>query len=232
VETPDTSKVPNSGPTVASRTTMVVGGLVKRAAELLKAELAGETPKKAAKRLVGKAPIRRWIVDYEPPPNVKWDDKLYQGEAYGCYSYGCVAAEVEVDKATYEARVRKLWTAQDIGKAVNPLFAEGQIIGGTAQAVGYAMLEKCVYKDGLMQNSQLTNYIIPTALDTPPMDVQIVEKPYSGGPFGAKGVGELPMDVPGPAIAAAIHQAIGSLVQELPIMPEDICRALSAGRPE
>jgi CO/xanthine dehydrogenase Mo-binding subunit len=226
VEVPDTGKVPNSGPTVASRTTMVVGGLVKRAAQLLKDELKGETPKKAAKRLLNGAPIRRWIVEYEPPPGVVWDDKTYKGEAYGCYSYGCVAAEVEVDKVTFEARVRKLWTAQDIGTAVNPLFAEGQIIGGTAQAVGYALLERCVYKDGAMINSQFTNYIIPTALDTPPMDVQIVEKPYSGGPFGAKGVGELPMDVPGPAIAAAIHQAIGALVTELPIMPETIQKAV------
>jgi CO/xanthine dehydrogenase Mo-binding subunit len=240
VETPDTSKVPNSGPTVASRTCMVVGGLVKRAAQQLAdaldaGKLSVKTPadaKKAAKALLNGDAIKRWIVEYQPPPGVKWDDTTYQGEAYGCYSYGCVAAEVEVDKTTYEVRVRKLWTAQDIGKAVNPLFAEGQIIGGTAQAVGYAVLEKAVYKDGLMQNSQLTNYIIPTALDTPPMEVTIVEKPYSGGPFGAKGVGELPMDVPGPAIAAAIHQAIGWLVPELPIMPEDICRVMSAGRPE
>ena len=238
VETPDTSKVPNSGPTVASRTCMVVGGLVKRAAQqladaLAEKKLSVKTPadaKKAAKALLGADDIRRWIVEYEPPPGVKWDDQTYQGEAYGCYSYGCVAAEVEVDKTTFEVRVRKLWTAQDIGKAVNPLFAEGQIIGGTAQAVGYAVLEKAVYKDGLMQNSQLTNYIIPTALDTPPMDVTIVEQPYSGGPFGAKGVGELPMDVPGPAIAAAIHQAVGSLICELPIMPEDIARVVHSIR--
>ena len=234
VEIPDTGKVPNSGPTVASRTCMVVGGLVKRAAEQLRdavggANLSLDTPsarKNAAKILLGKDAIRRWIVDYEAPPGVVWDDATYKGEAYGCFSYGCVAVEVEVDKTTFEARVRHLWTAQDIGKAVNPLFAEGQIIGGTTQAVGYALLEKCVYKDGLMQNSQFTNYIIPTALDTPPMSVQIVEKPYKGGPFGAKGVGELPMDVPGPAIAAAIHQAIGVLITELPIMPEDICKAV------
>jgi CO/xanthine dehydrogenase Mo-binding subunit len=233
VEIPDTSKVPNSGPTVASRTCMVVGGLVKRAAEQVRDAVSGanlslETPsarKNAAKTLLGKDAIRRWVVEYEPPPNVVWDDKTYKGEAYGCFSYGCVVAEVEVDKTTFEARVRKLWTAQDIGKAVNPLFAEGQIIGGTAQAVGYALLEHAVYKDGLMQNSQLTNYIIPTALDTPPMDVQIVEKPYKGGPFGAKGVGELPMDVPGPAIAAAIRQATGRLFTELPILPERICAA-------
>jgi CO/xanthine dehydrogenase Mo-binding subunit len=225
VETPDTSRVPNSGPTVASRTCMVVGGLVARAAEELKKEMRRlklSDYKKAAKALKG----RRFIVEYEPPPGVQWDDKSYQGEAYGVYSYACLVAEVEIDKTTYEAKVLKLWTAQDIGRAVNPLLAEGQIIGGTAQGVGYALLENPVYKDGVMLNCQLTNYIIPTSVDTPPMDVQIVEKPYARGPFGAKGVGELPMDVPAPAIGAAIKQAIGSLVTELPFLPEKIHAAV------
>ena len=104
-------------------------------------------------------------------------------------------------------RLRKITTAQDIGKAINPLLAEGQITGGTAQAVGYALYENVVMKNGAMANSQLTNYIIPTSLDTPPMDVSIIERPYSQGPFGAKGVGELPMDVPGSAIAAAVYHA-------------------------
>ena len=218
VEVPDTSKVPNSGPTVASRTCMVVGGLVARAAAQLKEEIGRDSRKKAAARLKG----RRFIVEYEPPPGVKWDDKTYQGEAYGVYSYACLVAEVEVDKLTYECRVRKIWTSQDIGTAVNPLLAEGQIIGGTAQGVGYAVLENPVYKNGVMINNQLTNYIIPLATDTPPMDVHIVQKPYSRGPFGAKGVGELPMDVPGPAIAAAVKQAVGALIPQLPMTPERI----------
>ena len=234
VETPDTAKVPNSGPTVASRTVMVVGKLVEKAALQLKAELAAkklglETPaarRAAGRALCGKEPIRRFIVQYEKPTDVTWDDEKYKGDAYAAYGYACVAAEVEVDKVTCETRVRKLWTAHDIGRAVNPLMAEGQIIGGIAQAVGYALLENPVYKDGLMQNSQLTNYIIPTALDTPPMDVVILEKPFSGGPGGAKGVGEMPMDVPGPAIAAAVKHAVGKLIPELPILPEKICAAL------
>jgi CO/xanthine dehydrogenase Mo-binding subunit len=234
VEIPDTAKVPNSGPTVASRTCMIVGGLVRRAAlamneELIKRGLSIKTPaarKKAAKELCGSEPIRRFIVEFEKPEDVTWDDKTYKGEAYGCYAYGCVAAEIEIDKITFEPRLRRLWTAQDIGKAVNPLLAEGQIIGGTVQAVGYALLERPVYKDGRMSNGQLTNYIIPTAMDVPPMDVQIVEKPYSRGPFGAKGVGELPMDMPGPAIAAAVRHAVGKMIDELPITPEAVQRAL------
>ena len=114
-----------------------------------------------------------------------------------------------------------------MGKAINPLLVEGQIIGGTAQALGYALLENAVVDDrGVMQNAQFTNYVIPTTLDTPTMDVTIVEEAYSKGPFGAKGVGELPMDVPAPAVAAAIYDATGLFMTELPILPERICQAL------
>ncbi len=220
VQTPDTAKVPNSGPTVASRTVMVVGKLIERAALQLKEalkekRLSIKTPadrRKAGKALGGK----QFIVQYEKPSDVTWDDKLYKGDAYASYGYACVAAEVEIDKVTCETRISKLWTAHDIGRAVNPLLAEGQVIGGIAQAVGYALLEKPVFGAGL------TGYIIPTALDTPEMDVVIIEKPFEGGPGGAKGVGEMPMDVPGPAIAAAVKQALGALIPELPILPERI----------
>lgn len=236
VETPDTHKVPDSGPTVASRTTMVVGGLVRRATLELKAAFEKEygrvpaTPaelKKAAAVLCAGKPARRFEVQYEKPPEIAWDDKTYKGDAYGAYSYAAFAADLEIDKATYEVRVRKVTTAQDIGKAIHPLLAEGQIIGGCTQGLGWALLEEPVYKDGVMINAQLTNYVIPTSLDTPPFDVTVVEKPYSRGPFGAKGVGELPMDVPGPAVAAAVLHATGRLVSELPITPERIAKALS-----
>lgn len=235
VETPDTHKVPDSGPTVASRTCMVVGGLVQRASRELKAALEaefGRVPKtraelkKAAAKLCGKSAARRFEVQYEKPPEIVWDDKTYRGSAYGAYSYAAFVVDLEVDKTTYEVRVNKVVTAQDIGKAIHPLFAEGQIIGGSTQGLGWALLEEPVYKDGVMINSQLTNYVIPTALDTPPFDVTVVEKPYSRGPFGAKGVGELPMDAPGPAVAAAIKHATGKLIPVLPITPERIAEAL------
>ena len=99
------------------------------------------------------------------------------------------------------------------------------MIGGTAQALGYALLEAPVYKDGVMLNAQLTNYIIPTALDTPEMEIGFVEAPYSNGPFGAKGVGELPMDAPPPAVAAAVHNATGLWITQLPILPERLAAA-------
>ncbi|MDE2510028.1 MAG: molybdopterin-dependent oxidoreductase, partial [Elusimicrobia bacterium] len=235
VETPDTHKVPDSGPTVASRTCMVVGGLVQRAAKEMKKAFEaehGRVPtttadlKKAAATMCGSRPARRFEVQYEKPPEIVWDDKTYQGDAYGAYSYAAFVADLEIDKATYEVRVVKITTAQDIGKAIHPLFAEGQIIGGSTQGLGWALLEEPVYKDGVMINSQLTNYVIPTSLDTPPFDVTVVEKPYSRGPFGAKGVGELPMDVPGPAVAAAVKHATGRLITELPVTPERIARAL------
>jgi CO/xanthine dehydrogenase Mo-binding subunit len=236
VETPDTHKVPNSGPTVASRTTMVVGGLVSRASAQLKADFVkavGRVPrtekelKAAAVRLCDGRAVHRVEVEYLKPENVTWDDAKYRGDAYGVYSYGAFAADLEVDRATFEVRVVKAYTAQDIGKAIHPLFAEGQIIGGCTQGLGWALLEEPVYKDGVMINSQLTNYVIPTSLDTPPFDVVVIEKPYSRGPFGAKGVGELPMDVPGPAVASAILHATGRLIPVLPITPERIAKALA-----
>ena len=236
VETPDTHKVPDSGPTVASRTCMVVGGLVRRACEELKAALKaefGRVPKtraelkKAAAKLCGAKPVRRFEVEYEKPAEIAWDDRSYRGDAYGAYSYAAFVVELEIDKTTFEARVLKATTAQDIGTAIHPLFAEGQIIGGSTQGLGWALLEEPVYKDGVMINGQFTNYIIPTSLDTPPFSVALVQKPYSRGPFGAKGVGELPMDVPAPAVAAAVLHATGKLIPTIPLTPERLAEALA-----
>lgn len=233
VQNPDTGLVPNSGPTVASRTCMIVGGLLKRSCEELKRateQAMGKFPKTkhglkaAARKLCHGNPRRLFITQYEKPNEIQWDDQKYQGDAYGVYSYAACVVDLEIDRDTFEVRVNKLTTAQDIGRAMNPLLAEGQIIGGTTQGLGWALCENVIYKNGVMANPQLTNYIIPTSLDTPPMDVMIVEKPYSHGPFGAKGVGELPMDGPGPAVAAAVFHATGLWISELPILPEKILR--------
>jgi CO/xanthine dehydrogenase Mo-binding subunit len=114
-------------------------------------------------------------------------------------------------------------TAQDIGKAVNPVLAKGQIMGGTAQALGWALLEYADFRGGWMRNSGLTNYLIPTFADTPPMNVFLVEEPYSRGPHGAKGLGEMPMDLPAPAVVAAVHDATGFWFNSIPVLPERIC---------
>src|SRR5262245_18417365 len=238
VETPDTGSVPNSGPTVASRTCMIVGGLLERAARNLRDEIVkamGRMPttragwRAAGRRLAGPQP-RRFEVQYETPRGLAWDEEAYKGDAYGVYSYGAVAVDLEVDRLTWEIKVNRVVAAQDIGKAIHPLFVEGQIMGGTTQALGWALHENVVYRNGFMQNAQLTNYIIPTALDTPPLEVDIVEKPYSRGPRGAKGVGELPMDVPAPAVASAIHQATGLWITALPILPERLFEAHAAAQ--
>jgi CO/xanthine dehydrogenase Mo-binding subunit len=164
---------------------------------------------------------------YRKPDWVTWDDKTYTGDAYEAYSYGAMAVELEIDKATFETKIRGLWVAADIGTVIHPLFAEGQVIGGVTQGLGYALLESAVYEKGVMKNARFTDYTIPTALDTPPMQVSFVPTPYSLGPFGAKGVGELPMDIPGPAVAAAVRHAIGRFVDALPITPERIAQALA-----
>jgi CO/xanthine dehydrogenase Mo-binding subunit len=235
VSTPDTARVPNSGPTVASRTCMIVGGLLKRSADELRRALEREgvdwPPKpsslrRAARKLCANGRPFGFVQEYERPREIRWDDATYRGDAYGVYGYAAMVVELEIDKITYEVTVKDVVTAQDVGRAINPLLVEGQIVGGAAQGLGYALLENVIFDKGVMANANFTNYAIPTTLDTPPMRVEIVEIPYSLGPFGAKGVGELPMDVPAPAVAAAIHQATGLFLTELPLLPERISKAL------
>jgi len=163
---------------------------------------------------------------YASPPGIEWDDETYSGDAYPCYSWGAEVAEVEVDIDTYEVNCTKITTAQDIGRAVHPTLAAGQIEGGTLQAVGYGLLEELVWDKGRIVNNRLTNYIIPTALDAPEMETIIIENPYPHGPFGAKGVGELPMDGAAPAITAAVFNATGAFVSEIPITPERLQRSM------
>jgi CO/xanthine dehydrogenase Mo-binding subunit len=126
---------------------------------------------------------------------------------------------VELDPDTYEVKPVKLTAVQEFGRPIHPALARGQIEGGTAQGLGYALLENVVMKNGAMANSQLTNYVIPTTLDMPELDVVMMENPYPGGPFGAKGLGELPMDGPAPAVVNAIR-ALGLDLREIPATPE------------
>jgi CO/xanthine dehydrogenase Mo-binding subunit len=159
---------------------------------------------------------------------VQWDDVAYKGDAYPCYAWACDVAEVEVDLDTFEVAVTGFWSATDVGKAINPVMCKGQIEGGTLQAIGWALSEEIVWKQGLITNARMTNYIIPTALDAPPFETVIVEDPFPLGPGGAKGIGELPMDGGAPAVAAAIEHAIGVAIDDLPLTPERIFRAVEA----
>ncbi|MEO5616899.1 MAG: molybdopterin cofactor-binding domain-containing protein, partial [Candidatus Eisenbacteria bacterium] len=238
VQTPDTLEVPNSGPTVASRTCMVVGGLLARCGKAMRErlELFAERPirddadfRRVAKKFLKERGALRIEQKYEKPGWIEWDDDHYRGDAYPVFSYAALAVEVEVDLDTGETQVLNVVTAQDIGKAIHPVLAAGQIEGGTLQGLGWALLEEVRWKDGRVWNHQLTNYIIPTSADAPPMHVDIVEIPFSGGPFGAKGVGELPMDVPAPAVIAAIAHATGKRLNVIPATPERVLRALANG---
>jgi len=219
VAQPDTSRVPDSGPTVASRTCMVVGGILQRAATEMRQRIGDASPAEYF-REHGSLRVE---AEYEQPEWIHWDDETYRGDAYATYGWGCNVAEVEVDPVTLEVRPVALTAVVDVGKAIHPALAIGQIEGGTAQGVGYALLEHVVMRDGAMANGQLTNYVIPTTLDTPPIAVVLVENPYAGGPFGAKGLGELPIDGPAPAIVNAIRR-LGIDVREIPALPEVLLR--------
>ena len=216
----DTARVPDSGPTVASRTSMVVGGLLQRCAVEMKQTLGRLSPREYLRRH-GPLVVTK---EYEAPTAAVFDEETYRGDAYGTYAWGCDVAEVEFDPVTWEVRPIHVTAVQEIGKALNPMLVAGQIEGGTAQGLGYALLEDVVIRDGRMANAQLTNYIVPTTMDTPTIDVVIVEKAYRHGPFGAKGVGELPFDGAAPAIANAVRH-LGFDVRALPLTPERVMDA-------
>ncbi len=212
----DTSMVPDSGPTVASRTAMIVGRLVQEAASEIKQRLQREKPPLRVEK------------SYIQPDSIHWDETTYRGDAYPVYAWACTIADVDVDMTTGEVRVTDLVTAVDCGKALHPVMAEGQIEGGSLQAVGWATIEEIKMKDGGYQNDRLATYLIPTALDAPRIRTILVENPYSRGPFGAKGIGELPMDGPAPAIIAAIHDATGVWLDEIPATPEKVLAACAS----
>ncbi len=216
----DTRFVPDSGPTVASRTCMIVGKLLERCARDMKKRLGAMTPAQYF-RAHGSFTV---TADYEPPPGLLWDDDRYAGDAYGSYAWSCNVVELEVDPVTYEVIPINVTAVAEIGKAIHPMMAIGQIEGGTAQGLGYALMEEVVMKDGRMANAQLTNYIIPTPMDAPPMDVGILERPYVHGPFGAKGVGEMPIDGPAPAVINALRHC-GFDVRAIPATPEKLMQA-------
>jgi len=229
---PDTGHVPNSGPTVASRTSMVVGKLVESAVTglkqtligsgLLPAQYAEADFKKACAEHLAKFGSLKTSATYQPPPNIFWDDEKYQGDAYGAYAWAVYVAEVSYDELTYEAHVEDFVAMQEVGRVLNPVLAAGQIEGGVAQAIGYTLFENVVWKDGRMANNQMTNYIIPTPADIPPIRVYFEENPYAYGPGGAKGIGELPMDGAAPAILNAIENATGVSFNAIPLMPESL----------
>lgn len=233
---PTTAAVPDSGPTVASRTCMVVGGLVEQASRALKARLLawGQERAMAERPLVEIAAAMRAAegdavaekTQYVPPPGIQWNDETYTGSAYPVYGWAACLVDVAVDLDTYEVSVLRCVQAIDVGKAINPVIVRGQIEGGTLQALGWALLENILYKDGKVWNANMTNCIVPTFADAPELETLLVEVPYPYGPSGAKGVGEIPMDGPAAAVANAVENALGCAFDSLPISPEAVAIAL------
>lgn len=237
VARPDTNEVPNSGPTVASRTCMVVGKLVESAAlglkhTLVKAGLLDENYSgaeftAACARYISQFGPLKSSSQYQAPPGIYWDDDTYRGDAYGAFAWAVYVAEVSVDTVTCEISVDDFVALQEVGRVIHPVLAAGQIEGGVAQGIGYAVFENVVWNQGRMANAQMTNYIIPTSVDVPKIRVFFEEIPYEYGPLGAKGIGELPIDGPAPAVLNAIENAIGVAVNEIPLMPEMLLQALA-----
>jgi len=235
---PSTAQVPDSGPTVASRTCMVVGGVVDRAAKALRDRLlswarardVGGDLVAIAKDHGQKIGELVETVQYEPPPGIQWDDATYTGSAYPVYGWAACLVDVAVDLDTYEVAIERCVQAVDVGKAINPSIVKGQIEGGTLQALGWAVLENVVYKDGKVANANMTNCIVPTFADSPDLETILIEVPYPFGPSGAKGVGEIPMDGPAAAVANAVEDALGCAFDELPISPEHIAKSRARWR--
>ncbi len=256
VHIPDTAEVPDSGPTVASRTVMVVGGLLSRAGAKLAQTLCsfaarhdglapaavalrggffeterGQTPFRtmAKKYLIVHGPLVA-EAQFEPTPGSTFDEATYRGDAYAAYGWGANVVEVEVDPDTFITSVVNLTTVSDVGHVVHPVMCAGQVEGGTLQALAWGYLEEIKMKDGRYLNDRLQTYLIPTMADTPDMQTILIENPTTHGPFGAKGVGELPMDGGAPALLQAIENATGISLARIPATPERILQAGRAGQ--
>ncbi|MEA3506263.1 MAG: molybdopterin cofactor-binding domain-containing protein, partial [Elusimicrobiota bacterium] len=248
---PDTTRVPDSGPTVASRATLMGGNAVKDAALKVREVLIKVAAQKLGVRPFdikikdGKYTSEEGELDYAEVvnlayqsrervaaqgwykiENVSFDEKTGLGDAYPVYSFSTNACEVEVDTQTGVVKVVRLVAAHDVGKAIHPPSAEGQIQGGATQAIGYALYENLVLEEGKILNPSLSGYTIPTTMDMCDVEPILVESAYEEGPFGAKGLGEPPMVGPAAAILNAIHDATGVWFRKAPCLPEDIVKKL------
>ncbi len=247
----DTALVPDSGPTVASRSTLMSGRAVmdgcrqirERMAELACKKLGCDevefaegqvTPKGGGEGMAFNAlALQCWLElvhlaasGFFRTPATSWDEETGLGELYVTYSWATDIAEVEVDMETGEVTVLSIVAAHDVGRAVNPMAVEGQIEGGAVQGMGYAMMEDLVSENGVILNPGLNDYLVPTTKDAPVITPIIVEHPYPRGPHGAKGIGEPSLMAAPGAVTNAISHAIGARVNDLPVTQERIVRAI------
>lgn len=211
IEKPDTDIVPDSGPTVASRTIQIVGKLVQEACEELKKY-------KHSKEITV---LKR----FKFPDVLLWDGEKFLGDSYGEYSFGINIAEVEFDNITNEIKVLRLFGIYDVGKPINAEYVKQQIEGGIVQGLGYAIFESLdVDKDGNFDRFTLTDYAVPTSMDIPEIKIWIYKTKGLFGPLGAKCCGELPFVGVAPAICAAARMATKRNIRRIPITPEYLQR--------
>lgn len=241
----DTALIPDGGPTVASRSTLMGGNAVRLAAEKVRETILGAvlSKLKAGAEELAWGDNRIWVkhdpqrtvsfdeaveaarsqgellahLGWYKAPKVSWDEHHGQGDAYFTYVYGCQVAEVEVDIETGYTKVLKIVAAHDVGRAINPETVKGQIFGGVAQGLGYALLEDLQQVEGQIKTLNFDEYLIPGIKDMPEVVPIIVENPDLYGPYGAKTIGEPTLEMTAPAIASAVAQASGRRVRELPL---------------
>lgn len=210
---PDTKEVPDSGPTVASRTTMIVGKLLERAAKKLKDQW--------------QVAVEQEVVEhYVHREMIPWDEKTFTGDAYPAYSWGVNFVEIEVDILTGNVKLEKVYGNYEVGKVIDDRIMKGQIDGGLAQGLAYGYLEKMTSKQGKIQQKSISDYGPPTSLDVVPIESKVFDNPYADGPYGAKGAGELTLIGGAPAVQAAIEDALQTSFQQIPITPEVIIESL------
>lgn len=210
---PDTLYVPDSGPTVASRTTMVVGGLLHKAALKMKDRLHEEGVV---------------LIDehFKQPDYVKWDQEKLHGNAYMAYSWSIIMARVEMDPLTYEVTCTDIYGVYDVGIPVDERLLIGQIQGGVVQGLGYGLLEKMDTSSGMIQQNSFSNYVIPTTCDIPKIHSDWIINRYVDGPFGAKAVGELTLVGVAPAVASAVEDIVKKSINKIPVTPERVMEVL------
>ncbi|MDP4105482.1 MAG: xanthine dehydrogenase family protein molybdopterin-binding subunit [Bacillota bacterium] len=210
---PDTKEVPDSGPTVASRTTMIVGKLLQRAAKKLKAQWQPGMEQEV-------------VENYVHREMIPWNELTFTGDAYPAYSWGVNFVEVEVDTLTGNVKLEKVYGNYEVGKVIDERIMKGQIDGGLAQGLAYGYLEKMTSKQGRIQQKSISDYGPPTSLDVVSIESKVFDNPYTDGPYGAKGAGELTLIGGAPAVQAAIEDALQTSFQQIPITPEVIIERL------
>jgi len=206
-----------------------------RARIIAEGEWDGDNPEafaSACQRVAERGRSLMVLSKYEAPPGIHWDDQAYRGDAYATYAWAAYIAEVSVDPATYTVKVEDFVAIQDIGRVIHPTLAAGQVEGGVAQAIGFALYEHVVWREGRMANHSMTNYIMPGAVDLPAIRTGFMDWPTQHGPGGgAKGLGELPMDGAAPAILNAIAHATGVEAAVVPYLPEELFKEWSRREP-